>query len=414
MSSAPSDRGIFGFALWKEVLIALILGVIIGLSTPEYGETFKIIGTVFILLIKMIVGPLIFFALITGITSLGDISATTRIGSRGIMLYLGTSFAAISLGLVLATLMKPGIGVDLQLDDIPTTTSNAEAAQFGVNFLLNLIPQNIVSMFAEDFYIQIVIFSVFAGIVINMLGAKGHPARDICRAFSVVVFKMIELIVRLAAPAVFGFTYWMIATQGIDILETLLYFIFCFVLASFIQALVFCSMIFGVAGLSPLPFIRKMGSVMLLAFSTSSSKAVLANVMHTSEHKLGISPQTTNFMLPLGAAMNMDGTAIYLGIAAVFFAQVFGISLNYDDYIVLILVCTLGSMGAGGIPSGSIIFMGMVLNAVGLPIEGIGVLLGVDRLLDMIRTTLNVTGDATIALVVDSLEKKHDTKRYYD
>jgi Na+/H+-dicarboxylate symporter len=223
---------------------------------------------------------------------------------------------------------------------------------------------------------------------------------------------MIELIIRLAPFGVFGFISWVIGTQGIEVLEALGKLIVAVLAACLFQYFIFGAMIFFFAGLSPIPFYRKILVTQSLAFATSSSKATLSTALQQLQERMGVSKANSNFLLPLGVCINMDGTAIYLGICALFFAQAYGIDLTTQNYIMLVLTCTLGSIGAAGIPSGSIIFMGMVLTSVGLPIEGIGIILGVDRILDMVRTTVNITGDSAITLIVDKSEGGLNEKLY--
>ena len=227
-----------------------------------------------------------------------------------------------------------------------------------------------------------------------------------------VIFRMIEFIVRLAPLAVFGYMAWTVGTQGVEIIKILTELCAAVIAACIVQYLLYGLLIAGVARLNPMPFYRKLITTQVMAFSTSSSKATLTTAMRECETKLGVSEQICRFMLPLGAAVNMSGTAIYLAICALFFAQFFGVELHPLDYAMLLLTCTLGSIGAAGIPSGSIIFMSMVLHSVGLPIEGIGLILGVDRILDMLRTMINITGDCAITLVIDASEKTLNKKVY--
>jgi Na+/H+-dicarboxylate symporter len=217
----------------------------------------------------------------------------------------------------------------------------------------------------------------------------------------------------LAPLAVFGFMAWSVGTQGVEIIKILAKLCAAVIAACAFQYALFGVMIAAFARVNPFIFYRKLLTTQLMAFSTSSSKATLTTAMRETETKLGVSSQSTQFLLPLGACINMDGTAIYLGICALFFAQLFGVELTHLDYAMLLLTCTLGSIGAAGIPSGSIIFMGMVLHSIGLPIEGIGLLLGVDRVLDMIRTTINITGDCAITLIVDASEGTLNKDVYY-
>jgi Na+/H+-dicarboxylate symporter len=265
----------------------------------------------------------------------------------------------------------------------------------------------------EDNFLQIIIFTLFMGVTINLCGQKAKPVKEFIDAAAQVSFKMIETIIKLAPLGVFGYISWVIGTQGLEILQSLAKLIGVFMLACMFQYIVFGLMILIFGRLSPLPFYKKILFTQSVAFATSSSKATLSTAMNQLQEKMGVSKANSNFLMPLGVCINMDGTAIYLGICALFFAQAYGIDLTMQNYAMLILTCTLGSMGAAGIPSGSIIFMSMVLTSVGLPIEGIGLILGVDRILDMVRTTINITGDSAITLIVDRSEGGLNEKTYY-
>lgn len=425
MAAVSEHRKILGMSLWQQVFVGMILGIALGfffkhtISDPEIlkeaAEDVKILGTIFLTLIKMVVAPLIFLALVSGITSLNDMESFTRVGLKGIAAYMTTACFAVVIGITAALIFQPGIGVPPELaQSIHSSAATAPAAPPPLSeFLMNLIPSNIFKAFADDHFLQIVFFAIFFGITMNLMGERVAGAREVLREFSFVIFKMIENIVKLAPLAVFGFMAWMVATQGMDILKSLGWLIITVVVACVFQYGIFGVMISTFAKLSPFPFYKKMLTTQTLAFATSSSKATLTTAMRELETKLGVSEKTTNFMMPLGACVNMDGTAIYLGICAVFFSQMFGVPLHLHEYMILLLTCTLGSIGAAGIPSGSIIFMGMVLTSVGLPIEGIGIILGVDRLLDMLRTTINITGDATITLIIDSSEDTLNRDKYY-
>lgn len=406
---------VLGLKMWQQVVICLILGIIIGFVLKEDAAVFKILGTVFINLIKMVVVPLIFLALVSGITSMGDGANFKRVGFKGVVAYLCTAVFAVVIGLVAGTVFQPGIGLHVNINEfasgVPTATVTPSPSV--TQFLLNLIPSNIFQAFAEANLLQVVVFSVFFGITMNMMGDKAARSRQSIYDFSQIIFRMIEYIVRLAPLAVFGFMAWSVGTQGVEIVKILAKLCAAVIAACAFQYALFGLLIAVFARINPFVFYRKLLTTQLMAFSTSSSKATLTTAMRECETKLGVSPQSTQFLLPLGACINMDGTAIYLGICALFFAQLFGIELHALDYAMLLLTCTLGSIGAAGIPSGSIIFMGMVLHSVGLPIEGIGLLLGVDRVLDMIRTTINITGDCAITLIVDASEKKLNKEIYY-
>ena len=402
--------------LWQQVLIGLALGIVAGVILGEQAAGLKIFGTVFISLIKMVIVPLIFFALLSGITSMNGAGNFTRVGLKGFSAYIFTAIFAVLIGLAAGTIFQPGAGVDLhsmigseEIAPIVATKAPPTISEF----LLGLIPTNPINAMATDNFLQIIIFSIFTGIVINMVGEKAKPLKEIIYSASQVTFRMIEIIVKLAPFGVFGFISWIVGTQGLEALEALGKLVVTVLAACAFQYLIFGVMILVFAKISPLPFYRKILVTQSLAFATSSSKATLSTAMSQLQERMGVSKSNSNFLLPLGVCINMDGTAIYLGICALFFAQAYGIDLTTQNYIMLVLTCTLGSIGAAGIPSGSIIFMGMVLSSVGLPLEGIGIILGVDRVLDMVRTTINITGDSAITLIVDKSEGGLNEKLYY-
>lgn len=403
--------------LWQQVLIGLLLGIFAGIYLKQDAAGLKIFGTIFINLVKMVIVPLIFFALLSGITSMSGEGNFTRIGIKGFAAYILTSIFAVIIGLTAGTVFKPGEGINLneilqsQGSALPEAAKKAPPAIS--EFLLGLIPTNPISAMANDNFLQIIIFSIFTGITINIVGERARPVKEFIYASSQVTFKMIENIIKLAPFGVFGYMSWVVGTQGTDVLQSLAKLIAVFLGSCIIQYFVFGIMILVFARISPLPFYRKILFTQSIAFSTSSSKATLSTAMNQLQEKIGVSKTNSNFLMPLGVCINMDGTAIYLGICALFFAQAYGIDLTMQNYLMLVLTCTFGSIGAAGIPSGSIIFMGMVLSSVGLPIEGIGIILGVDRVLDMIRTTINITGDSAITLIVDKSEGGLDKKTYY-
>lgn len=436
-----------GLKMWQQVVLGLVLGIIVGLMmqhgiiSKDYAADFKILGDVFLRLIKMVVAPLIFFALIQGITSLSQTHSFKGIALKGLVAYFSTCTLAVLLGLGLANVFHPGKGVTPPAPSAKTEVSQKVeelSKQLGVDsklfresiseaagvketpktislkeFFMNLVPPNIVHAMADDMYIQIVLFAVFTGIVMNNIRGKTASVKALNQELAHIIFKMIEWIVRLAPLAVFGFLAYTVGTTGMDIITSLLGLMALVIFAIFIQYLILGAFIAIFGKLNPLPFYKKMVTTQILAFSTTSSKATLTTAMRELQDKMGVSMSTSNFMMPLGACINMDGTAIYLGICAVFFAQMYGVDLTMAQYGVLMLTCTLGSVGAAGVPSGSIIFMGMVLSSVGLPMEGIALILGIDRILDMFRTAINITGDAAITLIVDASEGQLNEKEYY-
>jgi Na+/H+-dicarboxylate symporter len=410
--------------LWKQVLIGLSLGVIAGITLEkDVARELKVFGTIFMNLIKMVIVPLIFFALLSGITSISGEGNFTRVGIKGFSAYILTAVFAVLIGITAGHFLEPGKGVNMQELIKQTEVDNSKAftdtlavaktEKSAKDFLIELIPTNPIKAMAEDKYLQIIVFTIFLGVVINMVGEKAKPLKDIINSGAAVFFKTIEIIIKLAPLGVFGYMAFSIADQGPEILRSLARLIFTVLLACLVQYIIFGFMIAFFARISPFPFYRKIFFTQSLAFSTSSSKATLPTAMTQLQDRLGVSKTNSNFLMPLGVCINMDGTAIYLGICALFFAQGFGIDLTMQNYMMLILTCTLGSIGAAGIPSGSIIFMSMVLGSIGIPVEGIVVILGVDRVLDMVRTTINITGDSAITLIVDKTEGGLNEKLYY-
>ena len=325
--------------------------------------------------------------------------------------WIGKEVFSVIMGLILGTIFKPGVGVTLpELSADAADINNAVPVVKG--FFSQVIPGNIVHAMANDLYIQIVIFAIFTGIVMNNIRGKTQMVKDLNQEMAHIVFKMIDWIVRLAPLAVFGFIASMVGTIGFEVFKDLGELMLLVIFACALQMGMLATMIRIFAKLSPVPFFKKLFPTQLMAFSTSSSKATLTMAMRELQDKMGVSQSTSNFVMPLGASINMDGTAIYLGIVAMFFAQLYGVDIGFQEYCILMVSCTLGSIGAAGIPSGSIIFMGMVLTSVGIPMDGIVMILAIDRILDMFRTTVNITGDATVTLVVDSMEGQLNKKRY--
>ncbi|MBI1275598.1 cation:dicarboxylase symporter family transporter [bacterium] len=414
MAGDSVEAKLFGLKLWQQVFIALILGITAGLYFGKDAEMFKILGTIFINLIKMVVVPLIFFALVSGITSMEDSHSFSRVGLKGLGAYFLTAMLAVCLGLLFGNLFNPGLGLTIDPSTLaePTVPASAADSKTVSGFILGMIPTNALRAMTEDHFLQVVVFSIFTGVTMNLVADRCRHLRVMVYESAQVCFKMIEMIVRLAPLAVFGFISWSVGTLGMDVIKSLLQFVVAVIGACLVQYVFFGIMLMVLARLNPLKFYKKMFTTQLMAFSTSSSKATLTTAMRELQEKLGVSERSTNFLMPLGACINMDGTAIYLGLCAVFFSQIFGVHLGMHEYLVLIITCTFGSIGAAGIPSGSIIFMGMVLTSVNIPMGGIALILGVDRILDMVRTTINITGDATITTIVDASEKTLDRDTY--
>ncbi|MDE3015482.1 MAG: dicarboxylate/amino acid:cation symporter [Pseudomonadota bacterium] len=418
--------------LWFRVLLGLVLGIAFGFAVGPVtahgalgidGKSFlteyiRPVGTVFINLIKMVIVPLIFFSLISGIVSMTDAKAFRRIGLKSVAYYLTTGAFAVCIGLAFGHFFRPGLGVDLSALAAVAGTPAAPAAALPpvnvISILVGTIPPNVVKAMAEDNILQVVVFALFVGITLNALGDKVRNLTAVFQQSATLVFRLIETVIRFSPYGVFALTAWMVGTQGLDILFALFKLVCVVIGALFTQYLLFGLMLVAFGRLSPLPFYKKMLEPQLMAFSTSSSKATLPVAMRVVNESIGVSKSNTAFVLPLGASINMDGTAIYLGITALFFSQAYGIPLGPHQYFILVLTATLGSIGAAGIPSGSLFMMGMVFTSVGLPLDGIALIAGIDRILDMMRTTVNITGDSLITLLVDKSEATFNRQVYED
>lgn len=401
--------------LWHKVTLGLIFGIIFGIFAGEYTVYVKPIGDLFLNAIQMVIIPLIFFSLISGITSISDPATLGRIGIKACLTYLATTTFAILIGLGLALIFKPGIGAALDLSNVNAIAIDANMVkEFDlVRMLTNIVPKNAIGAMVNGNMLQVVFFSIFTGIALIKMGSKADDLINIFQLFSKLVFKMISMIINFSPYGTFALTAWIVGTQGVEVLHSLAKLVGVVIIGMLVQYLIFGVLIYVFGKLSPWPFYRKSFEYQTLAFSTSSSKAALATTMKVCQSRLGISNSSTSFILPLGASMNMDGMAIYLGICTIFFAQATGIPLQLHDYAIIILTATIGSIGGAGVPGSSMIMLPMILSSVNIPIEGVALIAGVDRILDMIRTTINITGDATVTLLVDKTEGTLDEKVYY-
>ena len=397
--------------LWHKVFLGLILGVIFGVYIPQHVETIKPIGTVFLRLIKMVIVPLLFFSLVSGITGMRDPNSIGRVARKAVMAYLGTTCLAVTFGLGVAYILQPGAGVVLDMGQV--AEKNFKENNFDLlEFFIEIVPNNVFQAFADSNILQVVFFSIFTGIIINGMDSSADPLRNFIHAAAKLVLKMIALVVQLSPYAAFSLTAWVIGTQGLDIMYTLGKLVQAIILAFILQYLIYGLIIFVFCRISPIPFYKKSIEYQMIAMSTGSSKASLATTMQVCKNRMGVSESSTSFVLPLGASINMNGLSIKLGLSVIFFAQAMGVDLALSDYIVIILTGTLGSIGGAGIPGSFIIMLPIMLTSVGLPIEGVALLVGIDRILDLLSTTINITGDATITLVIDSSEGTLDKEMY--
>ena len=386
-----------------QILIAIVLGAVVGLTLGEKAVHLKVVGDMFIRLLKMIIIPLILASMVAGIVSLGDVRRLGRIGLKTFVYYMATTLLAVGVGLVLVNLMRPGVGVDMGAEaaddmagrEIPSIISIIE----------DIIPENLFAAMAENKVLSIIFFSLLLGIAISSIGEKARPLTSLFESFNAVMMKITDWIMLLAPVGVFALIAYTIGTMGLSVLRPLAVYMLTVILGLSIHAVVTLPVLLSLFGkYSPLKFIRDMFSAVATAFSTASSAATLPITMECLRENTGVSNKVASFVLPLGATVNMDGTALYEAVAAMFIAQAYGISLNLGQQLVIMLTATLASIGAAAIPGAGLVTMVIVLKAVNLPLEGIGMILAVDRILDMLRTAVNVWGDACGTAVVARLE----------
>ncbi|WCE28690.1 dicarboxylate/amino acid:cation symporter [Vibrio sp. SCSIO 43137] len=396
--------------LWKKILIGMILGVIVGTAMGPDAEVLKPIGTLFINAIKMLIVPLVFCSLIVGITSMRDTKKMGRIGLKAVLFYLGTTAVAITIGLVLAAVLTPGEGLNM-------VASNPEAAGKEapplVQTLLNMVPKNPVGALAAGNILQIIVFAIGLGISLVLVGEKAEPAIKVFESLAEAMYKLTELVMKLAPFGVFGLMAWVAGKYGMDVLLPLIKVVAVVYLGAIIHVLVFYSgLVTTLGGLNPVRYLKGLANPAAVAFTTTSSSGTLPATIKASRQELGVSKSVSSFVLPLGATINMDGTALYQGVCALFIAQAFGVDLATSDYITIILTATFASVGTAGVPGAGLIMLSLVLTTVGLPIEGLAIVAGIDRVLDMARTTVNVCGDMMVSVMVAKSEGELDTSIY--
>ena len=390
--------------LWQKIFLGMILGAVAGIFFGEYTTYLKPLGDIFINMIKMIVVPLIFFSISSAITSMEQSHSLGRIGGKSILIYLVSTAIAIAIGLCLANIFDPSAGVKHTEMFGKATNVEATAISF-TDTIVGMIPTNPVKAMADGNVLQIIVFALFLGTAVNIAGKKVQKVADSLSEIAEVIYSLTGIIMKFAPIGVFALIGWVVGTQDPEILKSLVKVVILVISACLLHAIIVYSLFIGaLARLNPIKFFKKIIDAQILAFSTSSSSATLPITMQVAEDKLGVSKSTANFVLPLGSTVNMDGTAIYLGIATVFVAGLVGVDLTMADYATVVFTATLASIGAAGIPGVALVMMSMVFASIGLPIEAIAIIAGVDRLLDMVRTTVNVTGDLAISVVIDRSE----------
>lgn len=398
-------------ALWQQIFIAMILGLIVGAFAGDgmlTNDLLKPLGTMFINLIKMLVVPLIFCSLVMGIVSMeDDFARMGRIGGRTFFIYLATTAIAVSIGLVVAKIISPGIGLDIAIPEIgsaPAQESTSLMATF-MSTLVGIIPTNPVDSLSSGNILQIILFALLFGIAINLTGEKAKPVRVFFEGAAEVMFKLTGMVMKVAPIGVFALMAWVAGKFGISVLLPLLKVIAAVYLACLVHALLTISGMVKIFGkLSPLRFFKAVLEPFSFAFVSTSSSGTLPLSIAAVNQNLGVSKRVCNFVLPLGATINMDGTAIYQGVCAIFIAQVYNVDLTSAQYATIIFTSTLASIGTAGVPGAGLIMLSMVLTSAGLPLDGLAMVAGIDRILDMARTSVNVLGDCMVALVVGRSE----------
>lgn len=407
------------FHLWQKIFLALILGSITGLLLGESASIFAPFGKMFINAISMIVVPIIFVSIVCSVMAISDVSTMGRLTGKAIGLYLITMAIATAIGVSLALLVKPGVGLpkelveasfrgNAMLSDIISTGKETSL----VDTITSIIPSNAIAAFANGDILPVIIFALLIGLSIVKVGKRAKPLSDFFQASMIVMFKAVDFILKFAPIGVFCLIAHVVGTVGVEILKELSLLVATIWVGCILNVFVVYVPILMLNGLNPMTFLKKMLAPIAFAFSTGSSAATLPLNLETVHHKLGVSTGITDFILPLGATINMNGLSVYLGVAALFVANIFGIDLSIWQYILIIMTSTLASIGAAGVPMAGIIVMSIVLGAVGLPIEAIALIAGVDRVIEMMTTSINITGDAVAAVVVSKSENQLNQKVY--
>lgn len=421
-------------SLTRRIVIGMVAGILVGLLLqtlmPDGSDfviplylfdfslrgflvdgIFEVIGKIFISSLQMLVVPLVFVSLICGTCSLQDTTKLGRIGGKAVSLYLLTTAIAISFAISLALLVSPGEGVNFTTE---TTFTSREAPSL-VQVFIQMFPSNPFTAFAEGNMLQVIVFALLFGIAMALSGEPGQRVAKIFEDLNVVIMRLVTILMNLAPYGVFCLLAGLFTDLPIATFKEIIKYFLVVLIALAVHGLVTYSVLLKIfTGLSPWTFLKKMRDTAIFAFSTSSSNATLPVTMETTTKKMGVKNSIASFTVPLGATINMDGTAIMQGVATVFIAQVFAQDLALTDYLMVILTATLASIGTAGVPGVGLIMLAMVLEQVGLPVEGIALIIGVDRLLDMTRTAVNVTGDSMVTLIVGKSENQFDQEVFED
>lgn len=406
--------------LSTKIFIALIVGALLGVAIHYYAPPgyvrdtiiieglLYIVGQGFIRFMQMLVVPLVFCSLICGSMSIGDTKTLGKVGIKTLFFYLFTTAVAIITAIGIAYLINPGIGLNMDEVQAAEVTTTATDTSF-VDTLLNIIPKNPISSLANGDMLPIIVFALFVGIILAKLGSRAQTVANFFLGFNDVMMEMTTAIMKLAPIGVFCLIARTFANLGFSAFRPMLKYMGSVTIALFIQCfLIYQLLLFAFTRLSPIRFIKKFAPVMGFAFSTATSNATIPMSIETLHERIGVSKQISSFTIPLGATVNMDGTSIMQGVAVVFIAQAYGINLTPADLATVVMTATLASIGTAGVPSVGLVTLSMVLTSVGLPIEGIALIMGIDRILDMMRTAVNITGDAVCTTIIADQEKVLD------
>ena len=408
--------------LTRNILIGMTAGILLGslIYSLELSDEnlFKAIvvdglldigGQVFVISLKLLVVPLVFVSLACGASNLGGGSSMGRIGIKTVLLYMVTTAIAITLALLVATMVEPGVGINLT----SAAEYSAKEAPSIKGVIINIFPSNPVAAMAEGNMLQVIVFALLVGIAITKCGEAGLRIKASLEDWNQIVMRLVMMLMAIAPYGVFCLLVSLFSNLGFTAIADLFkYFITVAGVLVLHYLLSYGSLVQLMAGLNPIGFFKRLGPLMAYAFSTSSSNATIPVTLDTVERRLGVKNEVAAFTVPLGATINMDGTAIMQGVATVFIAQAFNVEIGLTGYLLVILTATLASVGTAGVPGVGLITLALVLQQVGLPVEGIALIIGVDRLLDMMRTAVNVTGDATVSTIVARSEDKFDLAIY--
>lgn len=401
----------------KAILIALFLGLVVGLTlnlaAPSIFEplnqyAFNPLGQLFIRLIKMLVVPVVFISIVLGAAGLGDPKQLGRIGLKSISFFLVTTAVAISIAVTFALIIKPGAGGNFKTDGLKYEGAKTETSF--VDTLLNIVPDNPAKAMADGNMLQIIAFAALIGLGLAVLGKRVQGIHSLLEQGNELMMYLVNLVMKLAPIGTFGLLASSVGKMGLAGVAAMFKYMIVVMLVLIIHGVfVYGGLLKVLAKESIIRFFKHFGPVMAIGFSTSSSNASLPFAMKTAQEKLGVPKAISSFVQPIGATINMDGTAIMQGVATVFIAQVYGVELTLPQLAMVVLTAVLASIGTAGVPGVGLVMLTMVLNQVNLPVEGIALIIGIDRILDMSRTAVNISGDAICAMIVAKSEEKYNT-----